>query len=408
LTNHHHHYQSSSSSSSSTMDINEEKKKRKRKKRVKKKKKLSGDANTTTSHADPQAAKDYHANAKKTATAPPHDPPKSPSTISRGSSSSLPNSDKLQQHKQPSKKRKPNNNKDPKNNNNVPLPLPIEAEEKDGNNRPRYSFQVDDTDHCETPIQAYKDLLPILDRIAKSLNKKRSNLIIYDPYYCDGGVKKKLNSYGFTSVINRNRDFYEDIQKKQTPEYDVLVTNPPYSGVHMEKLLEFCSEIASRSGSVSGSGSGKPFLLLLPHFVYTKDYYSRALSSKVSSDIFFLVPEIRYSYFPPAWVEAKTGSKAIEQGRIKTAPFPSFWYAFAPSKQIIHPTWLVDNFGPSGSVRPKHRSKLRYATCTQHIPRDFRGEFDPNKKRANPKARKRAAKRRYEAMKAASSMAASS
>eukprot|EP00580_Thalassiosira_gravida_P018560 CAMPEP_0201659332 /NCGR_PEP_ID=MMETSP0494-20130426/2152_1 /ASSEMBLY_ACC=CAM_ASM_000839 /TAXON_ID=420259 /ORGANISM="Thalassiosira gravida, Strain GMp14c1" /LENGTH=398 /DNA_ID=CAMNT_0048136785 /DNA_START=90 /DNA_END=1286 /DNA_ORIENTATION=+ len=398
------------------MDNFEEKTKRKRKKRVKKKKKLSGDANTTTGHADPQAAKDDHANAKKTATTPSsHDTPKVSSTISRGPSSSLPNSDKLQQHKQPSEKRKPNNNKDPKNNNNN-VPLPIEADEKDGNNRPpRYSFQVDDTDHCETPIQAYKDLLPILDRIAKSLNKKRSNLIIYDPYYCDGGVKKKLNSYGFTSVINRNRDFYEDIRKKQTPEYDVLVTNPPYSGVHMEKLLEFCSEIALRSGGGSdsggdsGGGCGKPFLLLLPHFVYTKDYYARALSSKVSSDIFFMVPEIRYSYFPPAWVEAKTGSKAIEQGRIKTAPFPSFWYAFAPSKQKnIHSQWLVDNFGPSGSVRPKHRSKLRYANCTQHIPRDFRGEFDPNKKRANPKARKRAAKRRYDAMKSASSMAASS
>ena len=109
--------------------------------------------------------------------------------------------------------------------------------------RPRYSFQVDDTDHCETPMQAYKDLLDVLDRIAKSLNKKRSNLIIYDPYYCDGGVKKKLFSYGFTSVINRNRDFYEDIKKKNTPEYDVLITNPPYSGVHMEKLLDFCSKI---------------------------------------------------------------------------------------------------------------------------------------------------------------------
>jgi len=359
----------------------EKKKKNKRKKRVKKVKKLSVDTDTDTTSlptpdVDTQDSKDEH--AKLAANSSNHDTTKSSSKKSREPS---PPNDNLQ-HKQPSKTQKPI--KDLKD---IPQTAALCTEEGD---RPRYSFQVDDTDHCETPIQAYKDLLPVLDRIAKSLNKKRSNLVIYDPYYCDGGVKKKLISYGFNSVINLNRDFYDDIQKNTTPEYDVLITNPPYSGVHMEKLLDYCSKIAQ---------SGKPFLLLLPHFVYTKDYYQRALSSKVSADVFFLVPEIRYSYFPPTWVEAKSGSKALEQGRIKTAPFPSFWYIFTPTK-IMPSRWLVDNFGPSGTVRPKHQSKLRYAKSTEHIPRDFRGEFDPLKKRANPKARKRAAKRRYDAMKA--------
>ena len=252
---------------------------------------------------------------------------------------------------------------------------------------PRYSFQVDDTDHCETPLQAYRDALDVLDRLAKSLNKKRSTLRIYDPYYCDGGVKLKLASYGFTSVINRNRDFYDDIDKKATPEYDVLVTNPPYSGVHMEKILAFCSESSNKQ---------KPFLLLLPHFVYTKDYYQSALSSKVFSSMFFLVPEIRYSYIPPAWVEARKGSKALEQGKSQNSPFPSFWYCHAP-KEMIPTNWLMESFGPSGMIRPKHHSKLRYATCSKDIPRDFKGEFDTTKKRANPRARKKAAKKRQEA-----------
>eukprot|EP00979_Chaetoceros_neogracilis_P004227 scaffold746_cov293-Chaetoceros_neogracile.AAC.15 len=253
--------------------------------------------------------------------------------------------------------------------------------------RPRYSFQVDDTDHCETPIQAYRDIQVILDRLVKSLNKTRSTLKIYDPYYCDGGVKEKLASYGFTSVINQNRDFYDDIDQKATPEYDVLVTNPPYSGVHLEKVLDFCSKSANLQ---------KPFLLLLPHFVYTKDYYKRALSSTVSTSMFFLIPEIRYSYIPPSWVEAKMGSKALENGKTKTSPFPSFWYCQTP-EEMIPQQWLMQTFGPSGMIRPKHHSKLRYAKQTQDIPRDFRGEFDPSKKRPNPKARKRAAKLRREA-----------
>lgn len=255
--------------------------------------------------------------------------------------------------------------------------------------RPRYSFQVDDTDHCETPVQAYRDAINILDRLAKSLNKTRTTLTIYDPYYCDGGVKQKLASFGFTSVINRNRDFYQDIDNNLTPEYDVLVTNPPYSGVHMEKILAFCSDI-------SKTPRKKPFLLLLPHFVYTKDYYQRALSPQVSSSMFFLVPEVRYGYIPPSWVEAKMGSKAIDRGKTITAPFPSFWYCHAPT-EMIQPKWLVQNFGPSGMFRPKHHSKLRYANCSQDIPRDFKGEFDPSKKRPNAKARKRAAKKRLAA-----------
>ena len=156
----------------------------------------------------------------------------------------------------------------------------------------------------------------------------------------------------------------------------------------MEKILNFCS--------AESSAKQKPFLLLLPHFVYTKDYYQRALAPNTISSMFFLVPEVRYSYIPPSWVEANKGSKALEQGKNKTAPFPSFWYCHAPNK-MMSSSWLTDKFGPSGMIRSRHRSKLRYAKSSKDIPRDFRGEFDPTKKRANPRARKRAAKKRREA-----------
>lgn len=252
--------------------------------------------------------------------------------------------------------------------------------------RPTYSFQVDDTDHCETPLKAYRDVGIVLQKIAESKGKDRSSLCIYDPYFCDGGVITKLASLGFSSVINRNRDFYQDIGNGATPDYDVLVTNPPYSGVHMEKLLAFCAQ-----------NQKKPFLLLLPHFVYTKDYFHRSLQSVSSPpNLFFLVPETRYSYVPPTWVEASGGSKALGRGKETTAPFPSFWYCHAKPHDIPR-KWLVQTFGPTGSIRPKHSSRLRYAQSTNDIPRDFKGEFDASKKRPNPKARKRAAKKRRDA-----------
>lgn len=171
----------------------------------------------------------------------------------------------------------------------------------------------------------------------------------------------------------------------------VLVTNPPYSGVHMGTLLGYCKQIAT----ATITDKKKPFLLLLPHYVYNKDYYQLMLGKEVLSAMFFLVPMSRYNYVPPSWVEADKGSKALVSGKRDTAPFPSFRYCHAGANDntsLIESNWLVEKFGSSGTVRPKHHSKLRYAKCTKDIPRDFRGEFDPNNKRANPKARKRAAK----------------
>jgi hypothetical protein len=53
-----------------------------------------------------------------------------------------------------------------------------------------------------------------------------------DPFYCEGAVVKHLNSLGFQSVIHKNEDFWNHVQRKSVPDYDVLVTNPPFSGEH--------------------------------------------------------------------------------------------------------------------------------------------------------------------------------
>lgn len=254
-----------------------------------------------------------------------------------------------------------------------------------------HPFEVDDSDHCETPLRAYQDLVVVLDQLLVDKNKTnknpkrpRSSLRIYDPYYCDGGVKLKLASLGFTNVINENRDFYQDVQDGKIPDYDVLVTNPPYSGQHMEKLLDFC--VAQQNQKA------KPSFLLLPHFVYTKDYYARALSpikSPKATFFSFLVPSIRYSYVPPAWVANRSGaSLALAKGKGTTAPFPSFWYC-CHLQGVIDTVWFQETFGASGSIRSQHKSGLRYARYATDIPRDFKGEFDPTKKRPNPRARKR-------------------
>jgi hypothetical protein len=288
-----------------------------------------------------------------------------------------------------------------------------------------HPFIVDDSDHCETPLNAYQDLEVVLDRLLLTLGdgdggrdkkeKKRSELIIYDPYYCDGGVKDKLSSMGYTNVINNNRDFYKDISTNSIPEYDVLITNPPYSADHIEKILEYVVSMSSSASTSTENNKNKnnnkpkPCFLLLPHFVYTKDYYERTIgrccsnnnnnSNNNNSFFYFLIPEIRYAYVPPDWVNQRRGSKALAKGKETTAPFPSFWYCHTPSSKSTSSRtssssasnmWLEETFGMSGQIRSKHnKSKLRYAKFSKDIPRDFKGEFDTTKKRPNPKARKR-------------------
>ena len=74
-----------------------------------------------------------------------------------------------------------------------------------------FPFVADYNDHFETPLVAYEDLEPILSSLALKLQKKNNELIIYDPYYCQGRMKELLASIGFTNVVNNNRDFYKDI-----------------------------------------------------------------------------------------------------------------------------------------------------------------------------------------------------
>eukprot|EP01038_Epipyxis_sp_PR26KG_P005923 gene5923-8170_t len=188
-------------------------------------------------------------------------------------------------------------------------PIPIQATILT-NETIEYPYQVDDDDHCETPIEAYQDIIPILDNLINHLGyNSREELKIYDPFYCEGQVITRLSSLGFTNVYNRKEDFYLIQQSNQIPIYDVLLTNPPYSSDHMEKLLTMCVN------------SNKPWLLLLPNYVYTKDYYNKiSQNSNKSKQIFYITPanNKRYLYTTPKGRRQQKSSKY-------TAPFPTLW-----------------------------------------------------------------------------------
>ena len=183
-------------------------------------------------------------------------------------------------------------------------------------------FRAESDDHCETSPIAYSHIAPVLHFIAKSLRKKSSDLQIYDPYYCAGAMVSHLCKLGFNKVYNKPEDFYKVIQNGNMPEHDVLVTNPPYSSDHFDKLLDFLAK------------NNKPALLLLPEHLPEK-------SSLYSEEQFcFLSPPERYHYWTPEGMrlDQESNQKKKNQhmnlvlGR-RNSPFVSYW--FLSMKPII-------------------------------------------------------------------------
>ncbi|KAJ1621889.1 hypothetical protein T492DRAFT_1066349 [Pavlovales sp. CCMP2436] len=235
------------------------------------------------------------------------------------------------------------------------------------------AFDADPTDHCETPFKAYRDIEPILFRLAQALRRTKGELRIYDPYYCEGSVVKHLSELGFTSVINRNEDFYAQIEGGTVPEHDVIVTNPPFSGDHIERALRFC---------VLQNG-GRPWLLLLPSFIHKKRTCAPELARSFAPPM-FLVPASTYTFWSPgrniSTGHARSNSAAEQLPGKPTTPFECMWYVHAGILCVhaeLKQWWVKKHERATGCV---------LATSAEELPDKVKPKHE---KRANPRARKR-------------------
>lgn len=173
-------------------------------------------------------------------------------------------------------------------------------------------------DHCETPPNAYADVTLILDELARRLGKDRRTLAIWDPYFCAGAVVRHLGKLGFVCVRNENVDAYASMAADPAARfaYDVLLTNPPYSGDHVERLCRFVA------------ASGKPSLLLVPDYFARRAFYPATLG-RVPGGVAYLVPSSQYAYWTP---EGLRGPKRNAKGHrnlalgVRTSPFASSWH----------------------------------------------------------------------------------
>ena len=261
-------------------------------------------------------------------------------------------------------------------------------------NRDR-QFEADPSDHCETPFAAYRDIEPFLYYISRHLKKDKASLVIYDPYYCEGSVVGHLGALGFTSVINRHEDFYRVIEDGRVPEHDVLVSNPPFSGDHMERVVRFAQH----------GNRGRPWLLLMPNFMCRKPTYHAALRGPGGGNAkgngngdgeaqapFYMVPSKRYSFWSPGReFKADVGRirERIAAGVHKlhgkhTAPFECMWFC------------QLRELGPYAyAYWNKKYSKMgtgSLARCAEDLPEH--ASVPKHEKRKGAKARRRIKKQR--------------
>jgi len=185
---------------------------------------------------------------------------------------------------------------------------------------PSFPFLTENDDHCESPLKAYEDIQVFLTRVLKKLSKTVENFKIYDPYYCNGAIIKNLGNLGFPNVINQKEDCYQIWSTKVNmyPKFDVLITNPPYSGDHIERLLNHVT---------NKSYGDRSWFLLLPDWVHKKKYY-RERTKHIKP--FYIVPTKRYVYLPPK--DFRTARKSDVHR--KSSPFVSFWYVWGGTVEL--------------------------------------------------------------------------
>jgi len=74
--------------------------------------------------------------------------------------------------------------------------------------------------------------------------------VIWSPFYCDGKQKEYFEEMGY-NIIHEDKDFFS-----YTPEYDIIVDNPPFS-----KIKDICIRLKELD---------KPFILIMPSVMLMK------------------------------------------------------------------------------------------------------------------------------------------
>eukprot|EP00750_Incisomonas_marina_P019328 INCI3290.2.p1 GENE.INCI3290.2~~INCI3290.2.p1 ORF type:complete len:302 (-),score=35.29 INCI3290.2:116-1021(-) len=211
----------------------------------------------------------------------------------------------------------------------------------------RSDFGTVKADDCETSFRAVQDIAPFVEAVADVIGKSRESVVVYDPYYCKGSVSAHWKKLGFKNFVNRDADFYAQARSKETPRHDVLVTNPPYSGDHIRRLLDFATKPPlnkqprsnhklHQAGSSGDEIDGKevptftPFAILIPTHVLAQNWVGDLLQRRGLPPMAYVAPsQQRYSFtcsptnevspLETMWFIGGFGNGSATQRRIEAA-----------------------------------------------------------------------------------------
>ncbi|KAL3801813.1 hypothetical protein HJC23_001209 [Cyclotella cryptica] len=269
----------------------------------------------------------------------------------------------------------------------------------------KYPYPTDYNDHFETPLRAYSDILPLMQNVmnerlrchqSDTKSSRSTEFTIYDPYFCTGRAATMLGKiFGECKtqstkvhIQHEKRDFYKDIRQNKIPQHDILVTNPPYSGNHKERCLEFAvKQLKSHD---------RPFFLLMPNYVASKEYFRKVVLEESVQTVFVAPSSSQpYEYDHP------------EGTGYDTPPFQSVWFcgfSHGGTDRKMSMGTLRDHFVKSHSSDScgKDNGTPRIAFSVEEL---IRMGCISGEKRKNPRQRK---KIRQQAMQRASQAMGSS
>lgn len=163
-------------------------------------------------------------------------------------------------------------------------------------------------DDRETPLIAVQDVFPLVSAFSDSSMKMMQDVDIYDPYYCKGAIREHLLSLGCNRrrIHNDPVDCYAAQKNKAVPLFDVLISNPPYSGDHIQRCIHYAV------------ASAKPWALLLPSNVFLRPWFGASIKDQ---KVWFIAPHERYGFeYDPATDNILSSEKE------KHVPFVTMWY----------------------------------------------------------------------------------
>ncbi len=107
------------------------------------------------------------------------------------------------------------------------------------------------------------------ERIQKYIPKDK---VIWSPFYCDGKQKEYFEEMGY-NIIHEDKDFFS-----YTPDYDIVVDNPPFS--KKKEVLRRLKELE------------KPFILICPSMMLSYKYFQEDFKNNIQ----VIIPSKRINF----------------------------------------------------------------------------------------------------------------